>query len=171
MFDDTDAEIRRIIPLYESYIAREMPLSTKAVIYPGVCELIPRLAPRRDLSIGLLTGNVRGGARAKLSHWDLWRYFPYGAFGCDAEHRPDLVPIALARAGEHVGRMIEPGPDVYIIGDTERDIETAKAHGCTAVGVGTLNFTAAELAKLGADIVFDQSGRRGKRDANIGSTR
>jgi phosphoglycolate phosphatase len=152
---DPDAEIAAMIPIYERYIAEEMPRMENPHLYPGVTELIRALAARDDLSIGLLTGNVKGGARAKLSRFDLWDYFPYGAFGSDCEERPALVPVALGRASEHLGRVVEPGPDVYVIGDTDRDIAAAKAHGCTAVGVGQLDFTAAELSKLGADIVFD----------------
>jgi len=153
--DDADAEIRAMIALYEEYIAQEMPRSEKAYLYPGVDTLIRTLADRRDVSIGLLTGNVYGGAKAKLSHFDLWRHFPYGAFGSDHEDRPRLAPIALERAGRHLGRTVPAGPHVYIIGDTPADIETARINRCTAVGVGQLNFTAAELAARGADIVFD----------------
>ncbi|NLH51061.1 MAG: HAD hydrolase-like protein [Myxococcales bacterium] len=152
---DPDQEIRALITKYEQYIAEEMPRSTKAILYPGVKELILALTGCPGVSIGLLTGNVIGGARAKLSHFDLWRYFPYGAFGSDEEIRSRLVPIALERASRHLGTVVRPGRDVYIIGDTDRDIATAKDNGCTAVGVGTLNFSAARLAELGADIVFE----------------
>jgi phosphoglycolate phosphatase-like HAD superfamily hydrolase len=65
------------------------------------------------------------------------------------------VAVALERAARHLGTVTRPGPDVYIVGDTDRDVWTALANGCTAVGVGTLNFTAAQLAAFGAEIVFD----------------
>jgi phosphoglycolate phosphatase len=151
---DIDAEIRHMIVEYEGYIAEEMPHSAKAMIYPGIRELLASLHGRADVSLGLLTGNVYGGAKTKLSHFDLWRYFPYGAFGSDCEDRPSLVPIALERASKHLNRVVRPGENVYIIGDTDRDIMTAKAHHCVAVGVGACGFTAAQLAALGADIVF-----------------
>lgn len=152
---DPDAEIRTLIARYEEYIVQEMPKSDQAFLYQGVDTLIRTLAERRDVSIGLLTGNVYGGAKAKLSHWDLWRYFPYGAFGSDHEDRPRLVPIALERAGRHLGREVHAGPHVYIIGDTPADIETAKINRCTAVGIGQLNYTTTDLAARGADIVLD----------------
>jgi len=152
---DPDAEIPAMIREYESYIAAEMPHSQTATIYPGVRELLERLGGRDDLSIGLLTGNVRGGALAKLSSFDLWKFFPYGAFGSDHEQREKLVPIALERASRHLGRTIEPGPHVYVIGDTDRDVACALANDCTAVGVGTLNFSAARLKALGAHVVCE----------------
>jgi len=151
---DEDAEIQALIRGYEAYIAEEMPKSAKARMMPGVRDLLGRLQAL-PISIGLLTGNVIGGAQAKLKHFDLWKYFPYGAFGSDHEERAALVPIALRRAATHLQRVVPPGPHVYIIGDTDRDIACAKANGCTAVGVGTLNYSAAELSRLGADLVFD----------------
>jgi len=151
---DEDAAIRQLIDTYERYVADEMPRTTTAVLMPGVRELLERLAGRPDVSLGLLTGNLLGGARAKLSHFDLWRFFPYGAFGSDHEDRRALVPIALARASVHLRLVIEPGRHVYVIGDTDRDIACAKANNCTAVGVATLGFTAEQLRSLGADIVF-----------------
>jgi phosphoglycolate phosphatase-like HAD superfamily hydrolase len=154
-FPDVDAEIARLVEIYIERLAEEMPKSTNAVLYPGVRELLEALSGRDDVSIGLLTGNVRGGARIKLLHFDLWRFFPFGAFGDDHEHRPALVPIALERASRLLGRVASPGADVYVVGDTDRDVWTAKENGCTAVGVGTLNFTAAQLTALGADIAFE----------------
>jgi len=152
---DADAEIRALIARYLVFIADEMPRSARAVMYPGVPELLAALSGRPGVSLGLLTGNVRGGAQVKLRHFDLWKFFPYGAFGDDAEQRPALLPVALARASARLGRVASPGPDVYVVGDSDRDVWTAKENGCTAVGVGTLGFSAADLAALGADIVFE----------------
>ena len=64
---------------------------------PGVRELLDALAPRDDVYLALLTGNYEAGARLKLEYFDLWKYFPCGAFGDDAPHRNVLVPKALAR--------------------------------------------------------------------------
>ena len=143
-----------MIARYEEYIAEEMPKSNQAVIYPGVRELLQSLHNRLDVSVGLLTGNVEGGAWAKLTYFDLWRYFPYGAFGSDHEQREALVPIALTRASRHLGRRVEPGPHVFVIGDTDKDIACARANGCSSVGVATLGFSEAQLMALGADLVF-----------------
>ena len=51
---------------------------------PGVRELLDALAPRDDVYLALLTGNYETGARLKLEYFDLWRYFPCGAFGDEA---------------------------------------------------------------------------------------
>src|SRR3954451_24099988 len=52
-------------------------------VLPGVGELLQALAARGDIALGLLTGNVREGARRKLTYYDLWHWFPFGGFGDD----------------------------------------------------------------------------------------
>ena len=65
---------------------------------PGIRELLDALEPRDDMALGLLTGNFEEGARIKLQHFDLWKYFRCGAFGDDASDRNHLVPVAMQRA-------------------------------------------------------------------------
>ena len=43
---------------------------------PNVREILEALRARSDVRSYLLTGNTRGGARAKLTHYDLFTYFP-----------------------------------------------------------------------------------------------
>jgi phosphoglycolate phosphatase len=52
-------------------------------VMPGVAELVRALAGRDDAVLGLLTGNIRDGARVKLAPTGLWPLFPIGAFGSD----------------------------------------------------------------------------------------
>lgn len=104
---------------------------------PGVRPLLDALAGRRDAFVALLTGNYARGARLKLEHFDLWRYFVCGAFGEDAGERYELVPVAVARARE-AGCPDVSSDDVVVIGDTTRDISCARDAGvrCLAVATG-----------------------------------
>ena len=101
----------------------------------------------------LLTGNTRGGARVKLAHYDLWKYFPCGAFGGDAANRNDLVPIALERARSCGIPDTDPAR-VLVVGDTPNDVECALVAGATPIGVATGGYSVADLRDCGADIVF-----------------
>ena len=67
---------------------------------PGSARCSTRSQQRDDVTLGLLTGNFVEGARIKLEYFDLWKYFPCGAFGGDAPNRNDLVPVAIRRARE-----------------------------------------------------------------------
>jgi phosphoglycolate phosphatase len=121
---------------------------------PGVRPLLDALSQRDDIDLALLTGNFRSSAEIKLSHYDLWRYFPWGAFADDALERPDLLPVALTRYQSHTDRAIDPA-DVIIVGDTPHDVSCARAGGARAVAVATGVFDAASLAECAPDVVFD----------------
>jgi phosphoglycolate phosphatase len=120
---------------------------------PGVTGLLDMLQARSDVFLGLLTGNFEEGARIKLEHFDLWRYFRCGAFGDDAADRNVLVPIALARARASGLPEMQPH-DVIVVGDTPHDVACALAVGATPVAVATGSFTAAELRTSGASLVL-----------------
>lgn len=122
-------------------------------VLPGVAELLDRLGARRDLAIGLLTGNWRGGAQIKLRHAGLGGRFAFGAFGDDATDRDDLPPVALARAAHLAGRRFDPA-EALVIGDTLHDVACARAHGLRCLAVATGGTSAEALAAAGADRVI-----------------
>ena len=124
----------------------------KAVM-PGIRELLDELAARDDVFVALLTGNFEGGARVKLGHFDLWRYFSCGAFGGDAADRNVLVPFAVERAKQCGLPEISPS-DVLVVGDTPHDVACAHAAGAVPVAVATGGYTVEQLRESGAEIVF-----------------
>jgi phosphoglycolate phosphatase len=124
----------------------------KAVM-PGIRELLDELAERDDVFVGLLTGNFEGGARVKLEHFDLWRYFPCGAFGGDAADRNALVPFAVERAKKCGLPHVAPS-DVFVVGDTPHDVACAHAAEAVPIAVATGGYTVEQLRESGAEIVF-----------------
>ena len=107
-----------------------------ARVLPGVAALLEAVNARGHIAQGLLTGNVRRGAEAKLSHHGLWRHFAFGAFADDAEHRNDLGPHAIRRAAAHHG-VAFPATRIWVIGDTAHDIACGNAIGAKTLAVGT----------------------------------
>src|SRR6266545_4749275 len=122
----------------------------KAVM-PGVRALLDTLEQRGDVFLGLLTGNFEEGARIKLEHFGLWRYFRCGAFGGDSADRNDLVPFAVQRARECGVPDLSPA-HILVVGDTPHDIACARAVGAVPVAVATGGFSAHQLREHGADI-------------------
>ena len=120
---------------------------------PGVRSLIGALANRDDVFLGLVTGNLEGGARLKLRSAGLWDRFPVGAFGSDREDRNDLPAIALRRAAAHWGRPFH-GEETVVVGDTPLDVACGRAVGAATVAVATGRFTIPELEAAGADRVL-----------------
>lgn len=113
-------------------------------VLPGVEALLERLADTPEIHLGLLTGNIAGGAAAKMRHFCLNRFFPFGAYGCDHADRNLLGPVALARAIAHAGREFPP-EEIVVVGDTPKDIACAKAFGASCVAVATGKFSTEEL--------------------------
>ncbi len=114
---------------------------------PGVAELLDALEPVDGVVLGLLTGNVAGGAAVKLAAAGIDRArFRVNAFGCDAEHRPELPAVARGRARELLGVELAGG-DIVVVGDTPADILCARPLGARSVGVATGRYSAGELAE------------------------
>jgi phosphoglycolate phosphatase len=142
---------------YVTHLVEEIQLAGCGVkdVMPGVRELLDALTTRGDARVGLLTGNFVEGARVKLEYFDLWKYFPWGAFGGDAANRNALVPIAVARAREHGIEVEGISPaDILVIGDTPSDIECALVAGATPVAVATGSYSLEQLRSAGARIAF-----------------
>src|SRR5262249_6504559 len=96
--------------------------------------------------------NFAAGARIKLQYFDLWRYFPCGAFAEDAPDRNALYACALGRVQS--GAALSPS-EVVVIGDTPHDIEVARQAGARGVGVATGSFDPDQLRDAGADAVLE----------------
>ncbi len=120
---------------------------------PGVADLVARVSAFPSVVPALLTGNVKRGARIKLTTTGLWDYFRFGVFGDEAPRRVDLGPIALARALERTGRTFSSAQTV-VVGDAPADVECGRAIGARVVAVATGRTSAEELRAAGADIVL-----------------
>ena len=140
---------------YVQHLVEEIELPGTGVkdVMPGIRELLEVLQQRDDVAMGLLTGNFIEGARIKLEYFDLWKYFPCGAFGGDSPNRNDLVPIAIARARDCGIADVRP-TNVIVVGDTPNDVECALVVGATPVAVATGGYSMEQLREAGAEIVF-----------------
>lgn len=122
-------------------------------VLPGIVALLDALAARDDTAVGLITGNLRAGARIKLAHFDLDRYFAFGGYGDDHHDRGDVARAALGEAGRHLG--FEPKVDrVWVIGDTPEDVRCARAIGARVVAVATGFASIEELRAAEPDVLL-----------------
>ncbi|MDP2807311.1 MAG: HAD hydrolase-like protein [bacterium] len=143
----------RALNLYSAALQTELPKAPDKIIYPGVRELLEELG-KQPVLLGLLTGNIKQGARAKLESLDLWKHFLFGAFADDSAVRKELADSAVQRAFELSGQKFS-GRQIVIVGDTEHDINCGRHLGVKAIGVGTGRNSAAKLLEHGADRVFE----------------
>ena len=139
---------------YVAHLTLEMRNHDGAKIFPGVKELLARLRDRKDVLVGLLTGNVQRGAMLKLGRFKLGDYFQFGAFGNEHEDRGELARIAVEKAQGILGRPVS-GDEVTVIGDTPRDVACARAIGARAVIVATGLVAREELLAAGPDVLLE----------------
>jgi phosphoglycolate phosphatase-like HAD superfamily hydrolase len=114
-----------------------------------------RIKTKKDMALGLLTGNVRSIAFWKLEHAGLGGIFSWGVFGDQANDRIELAKMVPHEA--HAEFHVPFRPDqIYVLGDTIYDIRCARSIGaqCIAVTTGRHGLRA-ELESEKPDLVID----------------
>jgi phosphoglycolate phosphatase len=123
-------------------------------VLPGIAALLECLCQRDDVALGLLTGNLREGARLKLGHYGLYDHFQFGGFGDEHLTRDDVAREALARVHQHLNGSVN-ADRVWVIGDTPLDIQCARSIGAKAVAVATGFHSMEELAAEKPDLLLN----------------
>ena len=121
-------------------------------VLPGIAALIAGLSARADVLLGLLTGNIREGARLKLTHFGLFHFFQCGGFGDGHLERDDVARAALADVRRH-HPAVDPAR-VLVVGDTPLDVQCARAIGARVAAVATGWHSLDELAATGPDLAL-----------------
>jgi phosphoglycolate phosphatase-like HAD superfamily hydrolase len=154
--DETPANWQRLIAGYLRHLPASLAASNGRVL-PGILTLLQELSRREDMLLGLLTGNIRAGAKAKLGHYGLYDYFALGGYGDEHFDRDDVAREALAEVRRHLNG--EHAPDrIWVVGDTPLDIACARAIGARAVAVATGWHTAEELESHRPDLLLTDLG-------------
>ena len=123
-------------------------------VLPGARSLLEELERREGVHLGLLTGNLEAGARAKLDPFDLNRYFASGGFASDDPDRGKIANVAWNRLRDLAGIAFEP-LDVTVVGDTVHDVECAKVNGFRAVAVDSGWAIRSDLEQANPDALLD----------------
>jgi phosphoglycolate phosphatase-like HAD superfamily hydrolase len=158
--DMAEDEAHRFLPAVLEGLIRELEAAEDTIrqhgrVLPGVRGLLPKLHRPPHIVQSLLTGNLAPNAALKLRAFglDRWVDLEVGAYGSDDRDRTVLVPIAMAKTEERYGYRFEP-QQVWVVGDTPRDLECARAARARCLLVGTGRHGFEELEGLGADAVL-----------------
>ena len=119
-------------------------------VLEGVKELLENLQ-RLGIPMGLVTGNMEAIAWLKLEKVGLNKYFNFGGFGDKIVKRSGLVKNAIKASEQSLGDLNYG--DIFLIGDTPRDIVGGQKVGVRTIGVATGDFSEEELAQAGADFI------------------
>lgn len=140
----SEENLTRFRNRYLQYLQEEISRSSGRV-YPGVERLLSTIQERAGWRQGLLTGNFERGARIKLAHFGLERFFSFGAFGDRWECRNELARSAMQLLRERWGDALS-ARQVFLIGDTPHDVVCAQAIGAYSIAVATGGYSLSELA-------------------------
>lgn len=151
--EEIDRGLDRLWERYLMYLEERLP-SDPVRVLRGAGELLDALAAVEDVGVGLLTGNIEGGARLKLSSGGLWDHFTFGSYGSDHEERDELPAIAVGRARELYGDIVSAELTV-VIGDTPRDVACGKSAGTRTIAVATGSYTMDDLSACGPDHLLE----------------
>jgi phosphoglycolate phosphatase len=132
-------------------------------LLPGAAELVTALAKRDDVALGLLTGNVREGAKRKLVHYNMWHWFAFGGYGDEHLDRCDIAASALTAAHAHINGRANGSPgssrkfegEIIVVGDTPNDITCGRSIGARCVAVPTGHTTADDLRQAKPDLLLN----------------
>ena len=124
----TAAEMKKMKAKYLEILPTEVHAVVRCKKYdliPGVEKFLKMIAKDKDVILGLGTGNLEEGAKIKLEPSKLASYFTVGGYGEDGQTREEMLQAAVKRAEKKFKTKLEPD-QVYVIGDTHRDICAAK---------------------------------------------
>ncbi len=134
--DTTRDNFDRFFRVYLHWL-EQIILESEGGICPGIHPFMEEMrALPEPPAIGLLTGNIRRGAEIKLSKFNLWQEFPFGAFADDHEERDCIAAIARERGSFFLKRTLKDD-EVLVIGDTPLDIRCARAINARVLAVAT----------------------------------
>lgn len=134
------ALLRRYVELLPRWLQRR----SNGFVHPNVGEILEAATFRDDVDVALLTGNLQAGARLKLGHYGIAHYFEWGGFAEHGVDRRDIARAAHDQARQRHGDAIEA---IYVLGDTEHDIDCGKAIGARTIALGTGPYDARWLSR------------------------
>jgi phosphoglycolate phosphatase len=153
MGDHDELADRMLIEIATIYAANEVEYAERTVALPGVPQALDALHELGAVQT-VVTGNIEPIARMKVMAAGLAEplQLDLGGYGSDHHMRVELVHTAMRRIAEVHGPL-NPR-NVWIVGDTPRDLDCARAAGvrCMLVATGTNDL--AKLSALDADAVF-----------------
>ena len=150
--EDSAENWRRLVAGYLKRLPSAL-ASHRGAVLPGVAALLEQLRARERVVLGLLTGNLREGARLKLGHYGLFEHFAFGGFGDHHLDRDEVAREALAAAHAHLNGSVCL-ERTWVIGDTPLDVRCARAIGARVAAVATGWHSLTELEAARPDLLL-----------------
>ena len=113
----------------------------KMYVHRGIKQILDILSKKKDIVLGVITGNISQIGTIKLKRFNLYNYFKVFGFGDKAKDRNELIKKITKKYNK-----------VFVIGDTIHDVNSGKYINASIIAVATGPYSAKGLSK--ADHVF-----------------
>ncbi len=150
--DELETEMEATLAFYLGVLTDEVAHS-RIRIHEGMQRAMDMADARKDVALGLGTGNIRKGAEIKLGCVGIYHRFTFGGFGDDSIDRPTLLAAGARRGATKLSLPVEECR-IVVIGDTPKDVAAAKDIGAYSIAVATGMHDLAELKACGPTAVF-----------------
>lgn len=150
--EPSNDEMARLYSKYLWHLSQDIWTSPDYHVLDGVEDLLGRLSDA-GVILGVISGAMEGAARVKMDPAKLNRYFVFGAYGSDSPDRAEITRLAVGKAARLHGRDLSHD-EVFVVGDTPRDVAAARAAGVTAVGVASGHYSTEDFRETEADYVL-----------------
>ena len=132
-------DVSGLLDGYVKHLQKEIDaMPERFSVLEGAVDLVHELDRDDQVMMGLATGNLESAARIKLTPTGLNPFLRFGGFGSDGRHRTEILAKAIERAQPQAqARWCRSwlSDEIWVIGDTEFDVEAARALGVRSVGV------------------------------------
>ncbi len=150
---DLQTEMEATLLFYLDVLADEV-ARTRIRMHDGMERAMDMADARKDVALGLGTGNIRRGAAIKLGCVGIFDRFSFGGFGDDSIERPAILMAGARRGADKLGAEIEDCR-IVVIGDTPKDVAAAKAIGADSIAVATGVHDVADLKQCDPTATFE----------------
>lgn len=153
---EIDDTLVKFFPIYYKRLKERYINATEKKMFDEVKDIIYELSIKKNVYLGLVTGNMKRSAMIKLSPFGLENFFNIGAYASDDPDRNRLPPIAVSRA-ESIWNVKFDNDEVFVVGDTIHDVHCAVVNDYRAIGIARRDGDNEKsiLRAAGADWVFE----------------
>jgi phosphoglycolate phosphatase-like HAD superfamily hydrolase len=138
------------LPMALEIVCREVEANRQQIVphvCPGVPDLLSWLSQQEQL-LGVASGNLETVGWHKIEAAGLRKYFSFGFFSDQCEHRAEIFRQAI----DHAASILGTKARVCFVGDTPSDVQAAREAGGLIVAVASGTFARDELNALSPDL-------------------
>ncbi len=128
--------IEEFYVIYSEELEKEIEQNNRSRLMPGFPEILEYFENKTQFHLAIATGNMRVGAITKMAYFGLEKYFPTGGFGGNLLNKKDVILSGFKNAKNYYKNNFKKG-DVFVIGDTAKDIIASKDLGFNSIAVTT----------------------------------